>query len=628
LILEYEHPDDFIHMELHCSGTDPFTLPETTARANMYGVTGYPTIRVDGKYGVVGAGNCTGAYNAYNLRYDTRMSETGGISPVSIEGTLVDDGHSGTVSATYTLLDPASLGSIQATLFVYEDDVYWCCGYGGVDTWDRVVRFIRTSSITLVNPGDEVTVSENFTVGAGWNPENLHAVAILQEASGQRTIIQGGRLNRVSDFALAVDKTTRSVPQGSGTGLFTGAVQNTSLSDDVVTLSVGQFPGWATDFQVEGDPNWYTNLDVALTAGQSKGLTVRAQTDGTLAVETATLSGVSANSGRERTVDLQLYNGSYSVFLVDDDGAGPYEAPFVSGLTNLGYLFRDWDVHFDHDDLGPLYSDIAGYDAVIWSTGYSGGNLLAADDIGTLKQYLDHGGNLYMCSMDLLSSSPPAFFGMDYLGVQTFTNTTKAHTEYGVAGDPITDGFVLPLTFVGGEAGNRVDTVNPTSSATTIFLSEIPSSNALRQTLGSGGKVVFSTIPHDAYPQGAAPPNNSDTVLEKILDWFLPNPAGVLEATPAPATRMLAAEPNPFHPRTALSFEVSREAARSDVHLSLVDASGRLVRTLVDGKVSPGLHRMIWDGEDNSGRPAASGIYFARLTSVQGESTAKLVLAR
>ena len=43
---------------------------------------------------------------------------------------------------------------------------------------------------------------------------------------------------------------------------------------------------------------------------------------------------------------------------------------------------------------------------------------------------------------------------------------------------------------------------------------------------------------------------------------------------------------------------------------------------------SAGAQQATWDGRDDHGRPAAGGIYFARLKSAAGEVSGKLVLQR
>ena len=64
--------------------------------------------------------------------------------------------------------------------------------------------------------------------------------------------------------------------------------------------------------------------------------------------------------------------------------------------------------------------------------------------------------------------------------------------------------------------------------------------------------------------------------------------------------------PNPFNPSTNIVFET---AAKADVRLKVFNIAGRAVRTLIDGEISPGRHDVLWDGRDESGQPAASGVY-------------------
>ncbi|NUQ43909.1 MAG: hypothetical protein HUU32_21180 [Calditrichaceae bacterium] len=48
---------------------------------------------------------------------------------------------------------------------------------------------------------------------------------------------------------------------------------------------------------------------------------------------------------------------------------------------------------------------------------------------------------------------------------------------------------------------------------------------------------------------------------------------------------------------------------KSSVSLKIYDLPGRLVKTLADGEFSAGTHRVEWDGRDERGNEAASGVY-------------------
>ena len=91
-----------------------------------------------------------------------------------------------------------------------------------------------------------------------------------------------------------------------------------------------------------------------------------------------------------------------------------------------------------------------------------------------------------------------------------------------------------------------------------------------------------------------------------------------------PASRLLVA-PNPFNPRTQLSFDLRHDG---QVTIELFDLAGRRVATLLDEVRPAGRVEVIWDGRDDSGRASASGTYFARATGGGETATAKLTLIR
>jgi hypothetical protein len=89
--------------------------------------------------------------------------------------------------------------------------------------------------------------------------------------------------------------------------------------------------------------------------------------------------------------------------------------------------------------------------------------------------------------------------------------------------------------------------------------------------------------------------------------------------------RELSVVPNPANPGTVISYEVPRGTR---VILRLVDVRGRLVRTLVDGWRPGGAHRAFWDGRDDTGRAAASGVYLAVGEWLGERSVGRVTLVR
>ena len=94
----------------------------------------------------------------------------------------------------------------------------------------------------------------------------------------------------------------------------------------------------------------------------------------------------------------------------------------------------------------------------------------------------------------------------------------------------------------------------------------------------------------------------------------------------APASSYLAQNyPNPFNPTTRIAFGLS---APGSVLLRIYDASGRLVRVLVNDERRAGRYEETWDGRDSSGRAVASGIYFYRFVTGSFKETRKMALMR
>jgi hypothetical protein len=91
------------------------------------------------------------------------------------------------------------------------------------------------------------------------------------------------------------------------------------------------------------------------------------------------------------------------------------------------------------------------------------------------------------------------------------------------------------------------------------------------------------------------------------------------------ATRLHAAVPNPFNPRTTIRYDIMRT---EPVRLDIFDLRGRLVRTLVDEEKPAGRYEAVWDGRDQQDRGVASGTYLYRLQTGGQVQDRKMLLIR
>lgn len=97
--------------------------------------------------------------------------------------------------------------------------------------------------------------------------------------------------------------------------------------------------------------------------------------------------------------------------------------------------------------------------------------------------------------------------------------------------------------------------------------------------------------------------------------------AGIEEITPA-ASSSIAVAPI-FIRNSTISYSVP---AAGNVSLKVYDASGSLVRTLVNSSVSSGNHEIIWNGMSDAGERATGGVYFFRLATATCVVSAKTIL--
>ena len=68
--------------------------------------------------------------------------------------------------------------------------------------------------------------------------------------------------------------------------------------------------------------------------------------------------------------------------------------------------------------------------------------------------------------------------------------------------------------------------------------------------------------------------------------------------------------PNPFNAQTTIEVVTA-----SEKELDIFDLMGQRIRSIPTG---PGVNRVVWDGSDDSGHPAASGVYLYRLRDSSG----------
>ncbi len=83
--------------------------------------------------------------------------------------------------------------------------------------------------------------------------------------------------------------------------------------------------------------------------------------------------------------------------------------------------------------------------------------------------------------------------------------------------------------------------------------------------------------------------------------------------------------PNPFNPETTISFDLPSE---TNVKLEIYNIKGQKVKTLKNGLLQAGNHKLVWDGKNSNSDQVASGLYFYRLVTDKKKLTRKMILMK
>jgi len=130
------------------------------------------------------------------------------------------------------------------------------------------------------------------------------------------------------------------------------------------------------------------------------------------------------------------------------------------------------------------------------------------------------------------------------------------------------------------------------------------------------GEILFG------FPLYFIPAEQAQDILESSIELLRTQELTTPEPpTPLPSSIALHQNyPNPFNATTVIEFELP---AQMEVALNLYNIRGQLVRTLFDGAVTAGHHRVMLNGEQ-----LASGLYFYRLEAGGESQTRKLLLLK
>jgi hypothetical protein len=262
------------------------------------------------------------------------------------------------------------------------------------------------------------------------------------------------------------------------------------------------------------------------------------------------------------------------------------------------------------------FNNVDIYDAVndAWSVGtalplvsYMGSAAIIADTIFIVQSY-----------------SGTACWPSMYKGVIDVTNPTQITWSAGpTPTEPIFNGATVALDgdiyWLGGFINATTVTGHVwkySNGAITRFTPDYPA------TLARVNFMAARTSEHEIYVMAGDEAGNWTTPNRRYYRIAL-GPQGVEEQHVKVVSSIDNVVPTLVRDRARINFTVARRGA---VNLSVYDATGSLVRTLVNGTLEAGRQSATWDRTNSSGRTVANGSYFYRL-SVDGKTvSSKTVL--
>lgn len=331
--------------------------------------------------------------------------------------------------------------------------------------------------------------------------------------------------------------------------------------------------------------------------------------------------GAIRSDGTKGAVFLLLINadGTVRSHVRIADGAGGFPDPLASGS-----LFGDSVAPLgDLDDDGVPDIIISATEALASGPGTAWVVFLRSDGTVRAARKIPHEGSLLAGALEA-----EATFG----------------SAIAVLGDVNGDGY---LDLAVGDSGSD----DGFSNAGAVYLTSLDSDGS---TLGfqkvSGTGPCFSTVLEEGDTFGEAvcmvPDIDGDGVSDLAIGaanaddgWNNSGAVYLIPLTPSafsqPAvgvdpksphsngpTAIQSIVPNPIRSETLLSFRLD---APERILVSVVDVSGRRVRTVAERSFETGHHRLAWDGRDESGERLPAGVYLFQLVR-SGRTESRLMV--
>lgn len=140
------------------------------------------------------------------------------------------------------------------------------------------------------------------------------------------------------------------------------------------------------------------------------------------------------------------------------------------------------------------------------------------------------------------------------------------------------------------------------------------------------GKGTYAGMPYMSNGISITSLKDAKQTVDQLLgEIFAKSDISTIDNAPVPAKLDVMNYPNPFNPSTTIAFSLPEEGS---VRMTIYNIRGQRVRELINGRLTRGFHKVVWDGKDNGNRNVSSGLYFVRIETGKTSTVRKIMMLK
>ena len=583
--------DSFIIIAYHPSGSDPFQTASSVVRANYYGLEFYPTVFFNGGYTtspstVVGSDG-SNTYNLFRPIFDSIKTID---SPLEMAVNYLSYDGLSRNGQMEIKIENTSGEIVNGTLqfLVLERNIpYAWQTMNELDFLERGMIPDAFGETVSIPAGDSISLIKNYTIGSEWVFGNCLFVAYAQNID--HMIIQAAQ--SAYGPAFIIEKKVLSEASGNNNGFYEPG--------ETGNISVWAKSKWA---DVEGAKIRIESADTFINitnAVFNVGSVIQGDSINNQATPFQFQVLSNANMPEGHLVTIKIYSEIFypnlnDTVIVDEDSlrfmvgtpALIYTEDFEIGLGNWLSGYTVWTAGINWDTTTAEY-----HSPNTCITNAEGG-----DYANTQNRWIR-----MMTPLDLTGHSTAILTWYEKYDVAAgdFCRPEVATDSAALAWSTLVTGY---NGSVGSWQMRKVDITNYCNNKKYFRLRFRLTTDAA--TVADGWSV-------------------DDIAITGYLKTGVEGKP-VMVSTPV-SHQLFNSYPNPTRKMSNISYQISSTQL---VKLNIYDITGRLVKKLADEKQAPGKYQLTWDGTDDQGQRAASGVYFYSLQTPDKNISKKLILLK